>query len=156
MVYAITLSNGATLHDRGVHSYVALSVVDRGAQNPAILRKVSLGKCGHHAASAGSCDAQAHLIADSERETDPRLFDHAVLSSASFHDNVWTEARDFEPPWRIPVPQPIERAGRQKVDGCAVEEGSRRKRELGDGVSMVEAFEIGPVLFRLRRPRCLK
>lgn len=48
-------------------------------KNPAILREVSLGECGHHAASTGSCDAQTHVVLDGKRETDPCLFDHAQL-----------------------------------------------------------------------------
>ena len=54
--YAIVPADGPALHDRGVHPPVAMDMLYRGAQNPGILRKVSLGERRHHAAPAGSRD----------------------------------------------------------------------------------------------------
>jgi hypothetical protein len=129
-----------------------MSVLHGSAQDPAILRKVSLGECGHHAAAAGAGNAQAHVVADRERAADPGLFGKLRLPVHGVDDDVRTKARDFEAPLRVEAAEPAERGGRQEMNGRTVEECARRQREFGDGISVVEALEIGPVLFGLRRP----
>src|SRR5690348_7298793 len=97
-VHAVATADGATLHDPGIHADVALRMLNSGAQNPTILREVALSKSGHHAPSAGSHDAQTHVVPNVERETDPRLFNHGLVFFARFHDNVGAKARDVETP----------------------------------------------------------
>ena len=80
----------------------------------------------------------------------PRLFREARLASHSVHHNVRTKARGLKAPLRIERLEPGERGGRHKMHSSAVEKCSGRKVKLRDGVFVVKAVDVRPILFGLR------
>ena len=70
----------------------------------------------------------------------------------ALENDVGTKALDLETPLRIEVPEPVERGCCQQMDRRTVEKRPRWEREIGDGLPVVEAFDIRPVLFGIRRP----
>src|SRR5207249_9974289 len=102
--------------------------------------------------TAGARDAQANLVPDGQRAADPGLFSKALLTPHKVHDDVGTKSMDLKTPLRVEVPKPVERGGGQEMDRRAVEKRPRWEREIGDRVPVVQACDIRPVLFGLRRP----
>ena len=89
---------------------------------------------------------QAHLVPDGERLTDPGLFHKTLRTPHRLQHDVGTKALDLETPLRIAFPEPVKRGCSQEMDRRAVEKRPRWESEIGDGVPVVEAFEIRPVL----------
>jgi hypothetical protein len=83
--------------------------------------------------------------------TNPGIFSKILLIPRRVHYDVGTKALDLGLPVRIGIPESIERGGGQEIDGRAVEKRPRWERELGDGVLVVEALDIRPVLIGLPR-----
>ena len=99
---------------------------------------------------------QAYLVSDGQRVTDPSVFNKTLLTHHRFHHDVGSKSLDLEPPLRIEVMEPVERGGGQEMDRRAVEKYPRGKGEVGDGAPVVEAFDIRPVLFSMRRLRAAR
>lgn len=114
---------------------------DRRASHRMLRCEGSLRDGGHHTTTAGPREAQAHLLPDGQRVTDPGLFGKALLTPYRVHHDVEAPALDLDWPVRLGVRPPGECGGGQEVGGRAV----------GDGVPGVAAFLIRPVLARLCR-----
>src|SRR6266567_3759209 len=82
--------------------------------------------------------------------TDPRIFNKTRRRRHRLHHDVGTKALDLEPPLRMEVAKPVECGGGQEKDRRTIEKRPRWERKIGDGVPVVEAFHIEPVLFGLR------
>src|SRR6266566_714333 len=147
----ITTAGLATLQHRGVHPDISSVVLSCSAQDTRILWEIALRQRRHHAAGAGTGNAQSKGIADRERLSDPSILHEILLGVRSLHNDVWAKAPDFETPLRIQCPQPIERGRGQQMHERTVEESTLRQIEVGDGVPMIEARDIRPVLLSCGR-----
>ena len=140
------------MHDGRIHANIGSIVLNRRPQDPAILGEGSLGQRYHHTATAGTRNAQMNLVPDGQCVADPGIFSKALLTAHRFHHDVGTKSLGLETPLRIEVPEPIQRGCCQEMDRRAVEKRSRWEGEIGDGVPVIESFDIRPILFGIRRP----
>src|SRR2546428_1470113 len=93
--HRITPANRATPRDSRIHANMGLIVLHRRAQDTGVLREISLGQGRHDTATAGARDAQANLVPDGQRATDPGILDKARLSAQRFHHDVRAKSRDL-------------------------------------------------------------
>src|SRR5277367_3997179 len=128
-------------------------MLNRCAQDTCIPREIALGECGHHAAAARTGDAQANGIADREDLSDPAILHEGLLTVRSLYNDIWAKPPDLEAPRWIQLPQPIECSRGQQMHDGTVEKSPLRQTEVGDGVPVLEAFDICPVVFRCGYPQ---
>src|SRR5262249_36021418 len=76
----ITTADLATLQHGGIDSNVSPIVLGCCAQDTCILREITLRKRRHHAAGAGTGDAQANGIVDREHSPDPSILHEIILA----------------------------------------------------------------------------
>src|SRR2546427_9697610 len=106
----------------------------------------------HDTATAGAGDAQANFVPDGERLADPGILHEGSLAGRGHDHDVGPKSPHLETPLRIQLAEAVERRRGQQMNRGAVEECSLRQREVGDRVSVVEAFHVGSVLFGIGRP----
>src|SRR5260370_37220281 len=99
----------------------------------------------HHAAGATTSDAQENGIADRQPFSDPSVLYEVFLAGLGLHHNIGSESVRLKAPLGIHVPEPVKRRRGQHMNDGGVEKCPFRQREVGDSVSMLEAFYIRPV-----------
>jgi hypothetical protein len=77
---------------------------------------------------------------------DPSILHEILLVVCGFHHDVWSKPSDLEAPLWIQHPQPIERGRGQQMHEGTVKKGTLGQTEVGDGIPVLEAFDIWPVL----------
>jgi hypothetical protein len=104
----ITTADLAPLQYGGIDPNVGPVVLGRCAQDTCIPREIALRESGHHAAAAGTSDAQTNGIPDREDLPDPGIFHEVLLAVRGFHHDIWAKPPNLEAPRWIQFPQPIE------------------------------------------------
>ena len=120
-------------------------MLGRCAQDTCIPREIALRESGHHAAAAGTSDAQTNGIPDREDLPDPGIFREVLLAVRGFHHDIWAKPPNLEAPRWIQFPQPIECSRGQQMNDGTVEKRSFRQTEVGDGVPVLERVLLLPL-----------
>ena len=84
-LYGITAADLTTLQHRGVNPNVRTIVLGCCTQDTRILWEISLREPRHHAAGAGTSDAQANGIPDREHLPDPGILHEILRAVRSLH-----------------------------------------------------------------------
>src|ERR1700733_4247030 len=145
----ITAVDFAALYYRGIDPNVRLIMLSCGAEDADVLRKITLRQSRHHAAWARTSDAQANGISDREHFSDPSILYEVFLAVFGPHHNVGSESVRLETPLRIRISEPVKTRRGQHMDNGGVEECPFGQRKVRDSVSMLQAFDICPILLGL-------
>jgi len=97
-------SPGAT--HLSIHADVDFVVACRCAQDPAVLREISLRKCGHDAARTVVGDREHDVVADPKFSPHPSGLHELGVIVLGTHDDVGPEAPDLEAALRVELSQP--------------------------------------------------
>src|SRR5206468_1632171 len=87
-----------------------------------------------------------NFVPDAKCVADPGILNKAVLPRGGLHHDVGTKPPDLEAPSWIELPEPVEGRRRQQMDTGTVEKCPRWQSDIGDGVPVVEAVHIRPIL----------
>src|SRR5258707_10490889 len=113
----ITPADLATLQHGGIDPNVGPVVLGGCAQDTWIPREIALRKRGHHAAGAGTGDAEANGIADREGLPDPGVLHEVLLAICGVYHDIGAKPSGLEAPWWIQFAEPIECSGGQQMHG---------------------------------------
>ena len=94
----ITTADLATLQYGGIDPNVGPVVLGRCAQDTCIPREIVLGERGHHAAAAGTSNAQANGIPNREDLPDPGILHEVLLPVPGLYHDIWAKPPDLEAP----------------------------------------------------------
>jgi len=87
-------------------THLSMHVACRCAQDPAVLREISLRKCGHDAARTVVGDLEHDVVADPKFSPHPAGLHELGVIVLGTHDDVGPEAPDLEAALRVELSQP--------------------------------------------------